>query len=196
MLIDNIFCNKPQSSERNISANLLSTYLDHLPQVLLVPGFYRYRSVHKSNVFICDRKTFNNATFSADYKSKDWPTIMQIDKGNPNLSFHDYIEEVKKMIRNHTPLKKLKKQDLKFQSKPWIASGLQKSIAIKNKRFDKIIKSTNPIIKEKLHNDYKSYRNMISTLLKQSKNNYYKYFKDNINNMKNTWEGIRSIISL
>ena len=38
---------------------------------------------------------------------------------------------------------------------------------------------------------------MISTLLKQSKKNYYdKYFKDNINNIKNTWEGIRSIISL
>ena len=38
---------------------------------------------------------------------------------------------------------------------------------------------------------------MISTLLKQSKKNYYdKYFKDNINNMENTWEGIRSIISL
>ena len=38
---------------------------------------------------------------------------------------------------------------------------------------------------------------MISTLLKQSKKNYNgKYFKDNINNMKNTWEGIRSIISL
>ena len=76
-------------------------------------------------------------------------------------------------------------------------SGLQRSIAIKNKLSDKFIKSTNPIIKEKLHNDYKSYRNMISTLLKQSKKNYYdKYFKDNINNMKNTWEGIRSIISL
>ena len=153
--------------------------------------------MHKSNVFIRDWKTFNNATFSADYKSTDWPTIMQIDKGNPNLSFHNYIEEVEKMISNHAPLRKAKKRDLKFQSKPWITSGLQKSIAIKNKLFDKFIKSTNPIIKEKLHNDYKSYRNMISTLLKQSKKNYYdKYFKDNINNMKNTWEGIRSIISL
>ena len=38
---------------------------------------------------------------------------------------------------------------------------------------------------------------MISTFLKQSKKNYYdKYFKDNINNMKNTWEEIRSITSL
>ena len=85
MLLDNIFCNIPQSSERNISANLTSTYSDHLPQVLLVPGFYQYRSVHKSYAH------FNNATFSADCKSKDWPTIMQIDKGNPNLSFYNYI---------------------------------------------------------------------------------------------------------
>ena len=61
-----------------------------------------------------------------------------------------------------------------------------KSIMIKNKLFGKFTRSTNSIIKEKLHNDYKSYRNMISTLLKQSKKNYYdKYFKD-INNMKNT----------
>ena len=38
---------------------------------------------------------------------------------------------------------------------------------------------------------------MISTLLRQSKQNCNdKYFKDNINNMKNTWKGIKSIISL
>ena len=86
-LIDNIFCNISQSSEQNISANLTTTYSDHLPQVLFVPGFYWYINVHKPNVFIRDWKTFNNATFYADYKSTDWPTIMRIDKGNPNLSF-------------------------------------------------------------------------------------------------------------
>ena len=38
---------------------------------------------------------------------------------------------------------------------------------------------------------------MISSLLKQSKKNCYdKYFKDNVSNMKNTWKGIRFIISL
>ena len=53
------------------------------------------------------------------------------------------------------------------------------------------------MIREKLHNDYKSYRNMISVLLKQSKKNYYEnYFKDKINNIKNTWKGIQSIIFL
>ena len=74
-LIDNIFCNIPQSSEQNISANLTTTYSDHLPQVLFVPGFYWYKNVCKSNVFICDWKTFNSAIFSADYKFTDRPNV-------------------------------------------------------------------------------------------------------------------------
>ena len=106
-------------------------------------------------MFIRDRKTCNNATLSAYYKYTDWPTIMQIDKGNPNLSFHNCIEEVEKMIPNQAHLRKTRKRELKFQSKPWITSGLQKSIVIKNKLFGKFIKSTNSIIKEKLQNDYK-----------------------------------------
>ena len=73
----------------------------------------------------------------------------------------------------------------------------KKSTVIRNKQFGKFIKSTNSIIKENLQNDYKSYRNLISTPLKQSKKKYYgKYFKDNVNNMKNTWKGIKTIISL
>ena len=104
-------------------------------------------------MFIRDWKTFNNATISADYKSTDWPTIMQIDKENPNLSFHNYIEESESMMSNHVPLRKIRKRELKFQSKPCITSGLQKPIVIKNKLFGKFIKSTNSIIKEKLHND-------------------------------------------
>ena len=35
-----------------------------------------------------------------------------------------------------------------------------------------------------------------STLLKQSKISYNNYFRNNINNIKNTWNGIKSIISL
>ena len=81
-------------------------------------------------MFIRDRKTFNNATFSADEKSTDWPNTMQIDKKNPNLSFHNYIKEVEKMISNHAPLRKTRKRELKFQSKFWITSGLQKFIVI------------------------------------------------------------------
>ena len=38
---------------------------------------------------------------------------------------------------------------------------------------------------------------MLSTLLKKSKtNNYNQNFKANMNNIKNTWKGIKSIIAI
>ena len=39
-------------------------------------------------------------------------------KGNPNLFFHNYIEEIEKMISDHALLRKTRKRELKFQSKP------------------------------------------------------------------------------
>ena len=39
--------------------------------------------------------------------------------------------------------------------------------------------------------------NLISTLLKRSKRLYFTtFFNDNLNNLKNTWKGIKNLISL
>ena len=47
-----------------------------------------------------------------------------------------------------------------------------------------------------IHIKYKQYRNLISTLLKRSKRFYFgKCFNDNLNNLKNTWKGIKNLIS-
>ena len=74
---------------------------------------------------------------------------------------------------------------------------MQKSISIKNSIFKKYINKKDPHIKEELHQKYKNYRNIIATLMKKSKQNYFtKYFESNIKNLKNTWKGIKSIISL
>ena len=43
---------------------------------------------------------------------------------------------------------------------------------------------------------YKNHRNLLSTLLKKSKENYYKKcFESNWNNAKIIWKGIKSIIT-
>ena len=45
--------------------------------------------------------------------------------------------------------------------------------------------------------EYKNHRNLLSTLLKRSKENYYKKcFRSNWNNAKIIWKGIKSIITL
>ena len=75
-----------------------------------------------------------------------------------------------------------------------ITKGIQNAIEKKNRLFKKYIKYSD-CYKNIFHQEYKTYRNSWSTLLKQSKKSYYNnYFRNNINNIKNTWKEIKSII--
>ena len=97
----------------------------------------------------------------------------------------------------YAPLKRVKKYKLKFKSKPWITLDLQKSIPVKNKLLTNFINKKDPILKEECHVNYKKYRNLLSTLMMKSKQAYNdRYFERNWNNIKNTWKGIKSLISL
>ena len=101
------------------------------------------------------------------------------------------------LLDTYAPLKKINKYKLKFKSKHWITSGLQKSMFVKNKLLTNFINKKDPILKEEFHTNYKKYRNLLSTLMKKSKQAHYdKYFEKNWNNIKNTWKGIKPLISL
>ena len=61
----------------------------------------------------------------------------------------------------------------------------------------KFINKKDPQIKAECHEKYKKYRNLLSTLLKESKQIYYtKYFESNWNNIRNTWKGIKTTTSI
>ena len=61
----------------------------------------------------------------------------------------------------------------------------------------KYLQAKNTQNKTNLFLKFKMYRNTISNLLKLSKKNYYsEYFNTNINNIKNTWKGIKEIINI
>ena len=84
---------------------------------------------------------------------------------------------------------------MKFKTKPWITPGLQKSISVKNKLLAKFIKLKEPTLKNEAHTKYKLSRNMLATLLKRSKR-FSSFFQNHVNDLKNTWKGIKRIISL
>ena len=68
---------------------------------------------------------------------------------------------------------------------------------MKNKLLKNFINKKDPILKEEFHTNYKKYRNLLSTLMKKSKQDYYdKYFDRNWNIIMNTWKEIKSLISL
>ena len=81
-------------------------------------------------------------------------------------------------------LKTVSNHKLKQFSKPWITSCLKKSIKIKNSLFQ-----SGDLV------NYKINWNKISSLTRLSKKNYYHaFFAENLNNMKNTWNGINRLI--
>ena len=61
------------------------------------------------------------------------------------------------------------------------------NIGKKQITYKKNTNKKDPVLKEEFHNKYKKYRNLLSTLIKKSKQAYYdKYFEGNWNNIKNT----------
>ena len=54
------------------------------------------------------------------------------------------------------------------------------------------MKRKNPNTKTQPHDEYKQYRNCLSTLIKESKQRYFNnYFQNNVKNIKNTWKRIK-----
>ena len=86
---------------------------------------------------------------------------------------------------------------LKFLTKPWIMQGLQNSIKKKSNIYSRFVKCKNKILKELHPNNYKSYRNLLSTLLKRDKEKYFtNFFNKNIKDIKKTWKGIKTLVSM
>ena len=136
-------------------------------------------------------------TSEAYSEGSKWEDLLKIDQLNVDNSTKMYLVTINMLIDTYAPLRRINKYRLKFKSKPWITLGFQKLISAKNKLFVDFINKKDPILKEEIHTNYKKYRNLLSTLIKRSKQAYFdKYFEANSNNIKNTWKGIKSLITL
>ena len=190
-LIDNIFINF--HSPEVISGNITVSISDHLAQFISVPNLTKSNKpekVHKR----CYKK-FDKDNFVEDISSVDWNK--HIDEENVNDSIAIFLKLFDSVLDKHAPFKLMTNKEMKLRDKPWITSGILKSIKIKDSTHKKYIKAKNAETKYNLFLKFKSYRNSVSNLLKLSKKNYYtEYFNSNINNIKGTWKGIKEIINL
>ena len=140
---------------------------------------------------------FDQETFIRDYVSVDWEDLLKIDEINADHSTRMYLDKVNMLLDTYAPLNRINEHKLKFKPKAWITLDLLKSISMKNKLLTNFNNKKDPILKEESHANYKKYRNLLSTLVKKSNQAYYnKYFERYWNNIKNTWKGIKSLISL
>ena len=103
--------------------------------------------------------------FVLDYFGKDWSNVLQLDQQDVNLPIESFLNNMNSILDDHAPLKRINNYKLKFKSKP----AIQKSITVKNNLLRRSINAKDSQTKETFHKKYKDYRNMLSTLLKKTK---------------------------
>ena len=187
-LIDNIFLSSTEHYP--ISGNIVHDITDHLPNFLIIN---KLASAPRNLKFYKrDYSKLNEHDLLADVQSINWHEILSHhDDINQNFnSFHSCISSV---IDKHAPIRQLSKKEVKLRTKPWITSGLRKSITTKNRLYHAYLRNRSSDFQ---HSKYKAYRNKLKHILSASKKLYYsKFFSDNVKNMKNTWKGIKQLIN-
>jgi len=115
---------------------------------------------------------------------------------NINESFDIFFNTIEGLLITMAPRRKQTKNEKRLEQRPWITKGLLKSMQIRDSLY-KELSNGNPETKKNISIRHKYYRNLIVTLLRRSKENYYKnYFDKNKNNVKKTWDGIRNILAV
>ena len=100
------------------------------------------------------------------------------------------VDRLEGCVDRHAPLNP---KETKFRNKPWISNELIKMINVRNKLFQR--KKCQPN-NTNVTNLYKLFRNRINREIKKSKREFFnQYFENNSNNIKKTWDGIRSIVN-
>ena len=193
-IIDNIFTN---ITHNKLAGNITTSISDHLPQFLLIEYEHPKRKQNKQNISKRNFKNFDKENFILDLLDINWDITLKTNQGNVNFSFDALLKTTNDLLDQYAPIQKLSKKDSDLHFKPWLTPGILNSIQIRNKLYKKLIKTKNSILKTTLEASFKNYRNIITTLTKQSKKSHFqKFFADNTNNIKKTWEGINNIIKL
>ena len=134
-LIDNIFYNKPLNNDM-IAGNLCSVISDHLFQFLVEPSYYMHNSSKEKITKRC-YKRFDKEKFKSDLGKVNWQK--QCNNPDPNFS----MEHIHTLLDRHALFKSFHKRSNIYRSKPWITTGIAKSIKVKDNLYKKFSSETN-----------------------------------------------------
>ena len=167
------------------SGNLTPAISDHLPSFLVIPKANQNHAPKKQTLYTRKTKNFDRVNFVLDYLDIDWNTILKANKNNVNTSLQIFLAKINALLDKYMPLKKVLKRDYMRRFKPWINDIILEKINKKNKAFKQYMNCKDPLIKEQLKTEFKALKNEITTLTRQSKNDYYnQYFTTSTKNLE------------
>lgn len=130
--------------------------------------------------------TANLDLFNDKLTTHEWQFY---NKRDINEKYVCFISELNELYISCFPLKTKQLSQRRLQ-KPWMTSGLIKSVKIKQRNFKKFNAGE---LSLKRKNDYK---NLLTKLIRIAKNDYYtNVFNENKINLKQTWKTIKTLTS-
>ena len=191
-LIDNIFTN--DMTVRSKGGNITAAISDHFSQ------FSTFDLACHNNVLDLPKygrsyRNFHNEEFQEEINRIDWTPLF--NNRSVNAQVRIFLDKIDDILNVMAPIRKLTKREQKLKVNPWITSGLLKSMRDRDKLYKQFTKETDQVKKNDIFTIFKKKRNLIITLLRRSKSNYYaSFFNEHKRNAKMTWEGIRNIINI
>ena len=186
-VIDNIYTNATNANI--ISGNIVMQISDHFPQFLILQN--TQVSHNKPESYKYDYSRFKEDKFLDDFNQTDF-TYLENSDLDVNNKFDRFLKDLDTLTKQHAPIVRRSRKEMKLKDKPWINHRSQKMMRIRDKSLQKMKKQQTPD-NLKL---YKKFRNRVSNELKESKERYFhNYLSVNSQNMKKLWSDIKTIIS-
>ena len=131
-----------------------------------------------------------------EFRNIDGDNYLKTYKKDADLSFELFLRKIKFLHNKNSPFSTPKRKIKKDTSKPWLTTGILKSINVKNKLYKQFCQATNSTRRDILHQKFKNYRNQIVILSRRlCKENYFKTFETNKKDLKRIWYGIKTLIN-
>lgn len=114
-----------------------------------------------------------------------------------NYSTKSFLDVINNKIDKDAPIKTKLKAKIPLADKSRMSRVIKNSIQTKNKLCKHFCKEKSQWQKEILHNQFKTYRNYLVTLIRNSKEPFFpKYFEVNKKDTKKAWKGIRTTVNV
>ena len=180
--IDHIFTNISTSCS---SGSLAVEIADHLPvfTILYDPKFSPFPDYFEFRDF----RSFEDENFKLDLRRESWDSIYKCNEVNE--SYTRFLHIFNKVSNIHAPLKKAKIKHKAY--KPWITSGLKKSMKVRDKLYKKWLITRNYVFLNK----YKLYRNKIAIINKIYRDCFYNDILIKSDNTRKMWDNINLLIN-
>ena len=139
-------------------------------------------------------KNFDQKKSKNDLQNISWKE--HCSNPDSNVALEHFLQIINKLPDKHAPYI-MSRSCSSFTSTPSTNTTTENSIKSKNKIYKKFCKEKNPQQREIYGKQFKTYRNHLTTLLRITKDEYYKtHFQENKKDLKTKWKTIKEIINV